>query len=273
MEWMDMVAGSSCCFMDEEEAERRSRVMAELKPYCLDLLDLVQHPKKHSPALSALLRFLRDSPTDSLQPFFDYTLFPLLLQLDAAVDDRKQRKIDTEEHEVPPSHKPNRVSDKVAEDVLQCLEELLKKCYLGSVNQMVVILNKLSNGASLSPSVVSEEFREGIIKCFRALLLNLLPCSDSSCSCKQITGLPALLVGDDVLTRPLGRSRKNLGGECLLAFLQTQTASFAIGHWLSLLLEAADFEALRGHRGSAKLRIEAFLTVRVLLLRLALLMH
>ncbi|KAF7849398.1 hypothetical protein BT93_L0833 [Corymbia citriodora subsp. variegata] len=71
MEWMDMVAGSSCCFMDEEEAERRSRVMAELKPYCLDLLDLVQHPKKHSPALSALLRFLRDSPTDSLQPFFE----------------------------------------------------------------------------------------------------------------------------------------------------------------------------------------------------------
>ncbi|XP_056163180.1 uncharacterized protein LOC115689602 [Syzygium oleosum] len=260
MEWMDM---ASSCLMDEEEAEERSRVFAELKPYCLDLLDLVQRPKKHSPALSALLRFLRRSPPDSLHPFFDYTLFPLLLLLDVAVDGRTQRKIDPEEHEVP-SHKPHRVSDIVAEAVLQCLEELLKKCYLGSVDQMVVILKKLTYGALISPSLASEEFREGIIKCFRALLLNLSPCSDSSCSCKQITGLPALLVGDDMLTHPVRRSRQNLGGECLLAFLQTQTASAAIGHWLSLLHEAADFEATRGHRGSAKLRIEAFLTLRVL---------
>ncbi|KAI3414905.1 uncharacterized protein J3R85_015707 [Psidium guajava] len=251
------------CFMDEEEAEKRSRVFAELKPYCLDLLDLVQHPKKRSPTLSALLCFLRDSPPDSLQPFFDYTLFPLLLLLDVAVDGRTQRKIDPQDPEVS-SHKPRRVSDIVAEAVLQCLEELLKKCYLGSVDQMVVILKKMTYGALLSPSVASEEFREGIIKCFRALLLNLLPCSDSSCSCKQITGVPSLLVGDDMLTHPVRCSRENLGGECLLAFLQTQTASAAIGHWLSLLLEAADFEALRGHRGSAKLRIEAFLTLRVL---------
>ncbi|XP_030527813.1 TELO2-interacting protein 1 homolog isoform X2 [Rhodamnia argentea] len=259
MESMEMTS----CFMDEEEAEKRSRVFAELKPYCLDLLDLVQHPQKHSPALSALLCFLRDSPTDSLQPFFDYTLFPLLLLLDVAVDDRTQHKIDPQDHGVS-SHKPHRVSDIAAEAVLQCLEELLKKCYLGSVDQMVVILKKLTYGALLSPSVASEEFREGIIKCFRALLLNLLPCSDSSCSCEQINGFPSLLVGDDMLTHPVRRSRQNLGGECLLAFLQTQTASAAIGHWLSLLLEAADFEAVRGHRGSAKLRIEAFLTLRVL---------
>ncbi|CAL9158552.1 unnamed protein product, partial [Musa hybrid cultivar] len=52
--------------------------------------------------------------------------------------------------------------------------------------------------------------------------------------------------------------------ECLLAFLQSQNASAAVGHWLSLLLQAAELEALRGHRGSANLRKEAFLTLRVL---------
>ncbi|XP_064944823.1 uncharacterized protein LOC135596696 isoform X1 [Musa acuminata AAA Group] len=51
--------------------------------------------------------------------------------------------------------------------------------------------------------------------------------------------------------------------ECLLAFLQSQNASAAVGHWLSLL-QAAELEALRGHRGSANLRKEAFLTLRVL---------
>ncbi|XP_039037021.1 uncharacterized protein LOC120174128 [Hibiscus syriacus] len=50
----------------------------------------------------------------------------------------------------------------------------------------------------------------------------------------------------------------------LLAFLQSEAASAAVGHWRSLLLKAADTEATRGHRGSANLRIEAFLTLRVL---------
>lgn len=122
-----------------------------------------------------------------------------------------------------------------------CVSDSLTHFYLLEYDpfflQMVVILKKLTYGALISPSLASEEFREGIIKCFRALLLNLSPCSDSSCSCKQITGLPALLVGDDMLTHPVRRSRQNLGGECLLAFLQTQTASAAIGHWLSLLHE------------------------------------
>ncbi|XP_064979363.1 uncharacterized protein LOC135620357 isoform X4 [Musa acuminata AAA Group] len=56
--------------------------------------------------------------------------------------------------------------------------------------------------------------------------------------------------------------------ECLLAFLQSQNASAAVGHWLSLLLQAAELEALRGHRGSANLRKEAFLTLRVLVAKL-----
>lgn len=102
---------------------------------------------------------------------------------------------------------------------------------------MVVLLKKLTYGALLSPSDASEEFREGVIKCFRAMLLNLLPCSDESCACKQIFGMPMLLENRD-LKDPLSRSSKydSEPDECLLAFLQSQAASAAVGHWLSLLL-------------------------------------
>jgi hypothetical protein len=102
---------------------------------------------------------------------------------------------------------------------------------------MVVVLKKLTYGALL-PLSASEEFREGVIKCFRALLLSLLPCSDKSCSCKQILGLPTLLESGSVETS-LCTSTKNYSEseECLLAFLQSQTASTAVGHWLSLLLQ------------------------------------
>lgn len=105
---------------------------------------------------------------------------------------------------------------------------------------MVVVLKKLTSGALLSPSDASEEFREGIIKCFRALLLSLLPCSDKTCSCKQTFSFQSLL--DDIdLKDLLGRSSKHDSepDECLLAFLQSQTASAAVGHWLSLLLKVS----------------------------------
>ncbi|XP_058724171.1 uncharacterized protein LOC131595731 isoform X2 [Vicia villosa] len=129
---------------------------------------------------------------------------------------------------------------------------------------MVVILKKLTYGALLSPSEASEEFREGILLCFRALLLNLNSCSDVSCSCKTIPGLPAL--SDDIYDHRLHENFKNVSEseECLLAFLRSQTASAAVGHWISLLLKAADTEAARGQRGSARIRIEAFKTLRVL---------
>ncbi|GKF02380.1 hypothetical protein Tco_0029303, partial [Tanacetum coccineum] len=52
--------------------------------------------------------------------------------------------------------------------------------------------------------------------------------------------------------------------ECLLAFLRSQSAAVTVGHWLSLLLKAADVEAARGHKGSSKIRVEAFMTLRVL---------
>ncbi|KAK1588226.1 hypothetical protein Q3G72_021127 [Acer saccharum] len=249
-ERFDRVTGGSA-----DEESQKNIVFSQLKLHCLDLLELLRNNSnnnKTSSSLFSLLRLLRNSNSNSLQSFFDYTLFPLLLLLDAAVDCRSASK------EGVTSCK---VSDRVAEEVLQCLEELLNKCFLGSIDQMVVVMKKLTYAALLSPSEASEEFREGVIKCFRALLFGLLPCSDDSCSCKQVSGLPALLESGSLQTSGAGGLET---GECLIAFLQSQNASAAVGHWLSLLLKAADTEVARGHRGSGKLRIEAFLTLRVL---------
>ena len=97
---------------------------------------------------------------------------------------------------------------------------------------MVVLLKKLTNGALLSPSEAPEEFRVGIIKCFRALLLCLDPCIDELCQCKQVVGLPVQLVRKDSVSKPASEAE-----QCLLAFLQSESASAAVGHWLSLLLK------------------------------------
>lgn len=79
---------------------------------------------KSPPLVSMLIKFLFF--------FFSYTLFPLLLLLDAAVACRSQGGGVVV---------PYRVSDKVAEGVVSCLEELLKKCHVGSVDQVSLILN------------------------------------------------------------------------------------------------------------------------------------
>ncbi|XP_027362436.1 uncharacterized protein LOC113870038 [Abrus precatorius] len=250
----------------------RSITFQSLKSYSLHLLDLLQNPQienqKHCSVtvIPDLLRFLHSSSPSTLQPFFDYTLFPLLLLLDAAIQCRSMQKVDSQElynvSDVPKT--PVKVSDSVAEGVVNCLEELLRKCRLNSVDQMVLLLKKLTYGALLSPSEASEEFREGILLCVKALLLNLHSCSNVSCSCKQIPGLPALLndIYNDMLHKTFKYGLES--EECLLAFLRSQTASAAVGHWLSLLLKTADIEAGRGQRGSARLRIEAFKTLRVL---------
>lgn len=104
---------------------------------------------------------------------------------------------------------------------------------------MVVILRKLTHGAMLSPLEASEEFREGVIRCFRALLLNLCHCSSDSCPCKQIGDWPSL-PAERELQFPVSKLPKcnSVSEECLLAFLQSEPASAAIGHWLSLLLKA-----------------------------------
>ncbi|XP_043712910.1 uncharacterized protein LOC122661552 [Telopea speciosissima] len=250
--------------MDEETL---SRVFSELKVFSLNLLDLLQNPKKDVRTISELAEFLRGTPAEALQPFFDYTLFPLLLLLDTAVGCRSSPKNESYGNfgMLNTQKTPHKISDSVAESMLLCLEELLKKCHFGSVDQMVVVLKKLTYGALLSPSEAAEEFRERIVRCFRALLLGLHPCSDDSCMCKQIPGLPIFLPTSGLQVPPVPLKFSSKPENCLIAYLQSQNASAAVGHWLSLLLEIAGTEAARGHRGSAKLRVEAFLTIRVLI--------
>nr|GEX23895.1 hypothetical protein [Tanacetum cinerariifolium] len=55
---------------------------------------------------------------------------------------------------------------------------------------------------------------------------------------------------------------------CLMLYVSAPTrliSAVTVGHWSSLLLKAADVEATRGHKGSSKIRVEAFMTLRVLL--------
>ncbi|KAG7590687.1 Armadillo-type fold [Arabidopsis suecica] len=248
----------------EGEAEREA-VFAQLKVLCLELLNLSQNPEKDPATIPALLHLLRRTHPSSLQSFFHYTLFPLLLLLDAAVACRSQGQNQPEEF----PKVPHRVSDKVAEGVISCLEELLKKCHIGSIDQMVVIMKKLTSAAILSPSEAAEEFREGIIKCFRAMISGLLPCFDDSCSCKRTVGWPLLSDRRDYQTQVSESYKSDFEtGECLLAFLQSQSALAAVGHWLSILLKVADAEASRGHRGSANLRVEAFMALRILVAKI-----
>ncbi|KAL9412505.1 hypothetical protein AB3S75_046018 [Citrus x aurantiifolia] len=238
-------------FTDEASQAQFSNTFAELQAYSLRLLELHQNPNQSPSFFTSFFNFLQKSSAQSLQPFFDYVLFPLLLLLDAATECRSKAK---EERKMS-----SKVSDKVAESVVMCLEQLLSKCYLGSVDQMVVLTTKLAKAAMLSPSEASEEFREGAIKCFRAVFSSLRGCSDDFCSCNQILGFPELLESN-TLQRSFSKASES--GECLVAFLQSQDASVAVGYWLSFLLKDADTEAARGHRGSGKLRVEAFLTLR-----------
>ncbi|GKC53061.1 hypothetical protein Tco_1075806, partial [Tanacetum coccineum] len=44
----------------------------------------------------------------------------------------------------------------------------------------------------------------------------------------------------------------------------SQSTAVTVRKWISLLLKANDVEATRGHKGSSKIRVEAFITLRVL---------
>lgn len=111
--------------------------------------------------------------------------------------------------------------------------------------QMVVIMKKLTSAAILSPSEAAEEFREGIIKCFRAMISGLLPCFDDSCSCKRTVGWPQLSDRRDYQTQVSESYKYDFENrECLLAFLQSQSALAAVGHWLSILLKVILFSPM-----------------------------
>lgn len=104
---------------------------------------------------------------------------------------------------------------------------------------MAIILRKLTLGAMLSPLEASEEFREGVIRCFRAVLLNLCPCSDDLCPCKQIADRPVFPSEKELqFSVPNVSKYSSVSKECSLAFLQSEPASAAVGHWLSLMLKA-----------------------------------
>ncbi|KAL6906326.1 hypothetical protein ACP4OV_003927 [Aristida adscensionis] len=265
---MDMEAAAAAAASDETLAA----VFAQLKPHTVALLDLIRSrggPRSGPSAaaaassLRAMASFLRSAPAPALQLCFDYTVFPLLLLLDAAVQCRK------EGNAMGQGVGELDITDAVAEGGLACLEVLLTKCRLTSVSQMVAMLKKLTSGAMLSPSEASEEFRRGIIRCFRAMLLQLQPCSDRSCSCNQAAMLPTTPTITDMEVVTVVRSKySSQQEECLLAFLQSQNASAAVGHWLSLLLQASELEVSRGHCGSADVRKESLHTLRILIAKI-----
>lgn len=255
----------------EDEATVRSKVFLELKPLCTELFHLLDNSGHNKPQLlHSLTAYVREAPPLGLQACLDYILFPLLLLLDASVSCRSAKKMDS-------VNSPRRdgtlfmISDSIAESVLSCLEELLQRCTLTTIDQLSMIIKKLTSGALLSPSEASEEFRHGIVKCLREVLLGLKPCLGEACSCKLIPPSPFFLPDrellfqkkDSSLSYPQTESFTN--GECLIAFLQSEDASAAVGHLQSLLLQIAEAEARRGHRGSGKFRTDSISTLRVLI--------
>ncbi|KZV33836.1 hypothetical protein F511_29079 [Dorcoceras hygrometricum] len=244
-----MVSDREAAAVEEEEDMSNSSVFSELKHHCMQLLGHYQNPQKNPYTVTQLLHILKRLPSPSIQPFFDYILFPLLLMFDAAVNCSSSMKFESKDKPLSASASdtPHQVSDSVAEGIILCLEEILKKCRFESVDQMVVILKKLAHGASLSPLEGSEEFREGVLS------LNLL--------------LPLLDTGFLFYSRHVPVP---LYGLWPLEHLHDARVLFSLLHKLltksnlTMYLKAADVEAMRGHQGSSRLRIEALMTLRVL---------
>ncbi|XP_057818002.1 uncharacterized protein LOC131031017 isoform X1 [Cryptomeria japonica] len=248
--------------MEEKEI---ARVFSELKPLCIQLFNILGDSQGNSHSLLySLTAYVQQSPSLALNPFLDFILAPLLVLLDASITCRSTKSIHS-------SNRPIIISDSVAEGVLSCLEEVLKQCSLTSANQLSMLLRKFTSGALLSPSEAAEEFRLGIVRCLRAVILGLKPCLDKTCTCKIIPSSPSLIWDLDSLLQikdPIpGHLETELVccADCLVAFLQSEDMSAAVGHLLSLLLQIAEAEAKRGHLGSGKLRAEALSTLRLLI--------
>nr|GEX68974.1 zinc finger, CCHC-type [Tanacetum cinerariifolium] len=86
---------------------------------------------------------------------------------------------------------------------------------------------------------------------------------------KLLNAVPDRLVHNNRYSQSLFPVNEIDIDECLLAFIQSQYAALTVEHWLSLLLKAADVEAARGHIGSSKIRVEAFITLRVLVAKIS----
>lgn len=147
---------------------------------------------------------------------------------------------------------------------------------------MSVLLRKLTLAAMLSPDEASEEFRHAAVKSLKRLIAGLRPCRRSFCGCKS-SALPyPIIFGKGCLkadlvsalsTPPKNTAREAVeetaheNEECLIEFLQSENMSVAVGHLLSLFLQISETEASKGGTGSAKLRIDALSTLRILLFK------
>lgn len=96
----------------------------------------------------------------------------------------------------------------------------------------------MAYGDLLSPSKAVEEFQGGIIRCLRVMLRSFLPCFAASCTCKQVSSVAPISIET---LQSHQRLKHYQGDECLIAFLQSQDASAAVGHLLSILLQVSDW--------------------------------
>ncbi|GJV62221.1 TELO2-interacting protein 1 [Tanacetum coccineum] len=81
--------------------------------------------------------------------------------------------------------------------------------------------------------------------------------------CTQLANMIPLQVDNNRYSRSSFPINEIDIDKCLLAFLQSQSATVSVGHWLSPLIKSPDVEVGRG-KGSSKIRVEAFITLRVL---------
>ncbi|WVZ57767.1 hypothetical protein U9M48_008112 [Paspalum notatum var. saurae] len=242
--------------------ETLAAVFAQLKPHTVALLDLIRsrHPASSSvSSLREMAAFLRAAPAPALQLCFDYTVFPLLLLLDAAVQCRKQGNAPAQ------GAGGIDISDAVAEGGLACLEVLLTKCRLTSVNGRNAEKADLwgyafTFGGFGGIPWLNHKMLQSVAYAVTAMLKPLL----------------FLQTRNSVAYNP---NRYKLGGcKCsslkvfctargVLACISSIARCFSSCGTLALTSStgASELEASRGHRGSADVRKESLHALRILI--------
>lgn len=283
----------SSSYSSPSSAAASKKAFALLQPLCSRLLELPLRSGQSDVVVSLLLSLcqaLRDCPFQGLRVCSEYVLFPLQLLLDASVACRVHQHPIEAKNLQPTLRSDSGVSpklhiaDKIAEGVLLCLEEFLLRCPLSTTTQMSVLLRKLTAAAMLSPQEASEEFRHAAVKSLKILFSGLTSCRRSSCGCR-LSALPHCIISSegwlnaDIVSSLSFSSRCRSKGEneedreesceeCLIEFLQSKNMSATVGHLLSIFLQISENEASMGRIGSANLRIDAILTLRILLLKI-----